>query len=159
MHSKNYFSATKDSVEAVPGVIGSSSSHHNVSIRSGGVSPTSFGVSLETDFNINPEEAAEVAAVVADMDIPDSEFLNAGSISQEEFDSFSSFLGNPGRSLHESTSRIPEPQHNNPLQQEHHSNDANQQNVFQFQNSANPENSQFNLFQNPPTDSSQDFPF
>ena len=106
-------------------------------------------------------EAAEVAAVVADMDIPDSEFLDAGSISQEEFDSFSSFLGNPGRSLHDSTSTIPEPQHSNPLQQEHqdHSNEANQQNVFQFQNSTNSQTSQYNLFQHPPTDSSQDFPF
>jgi hypothetical protein len=95
------------------------------------------------------------------MDIPDSEFLNAGSISQEEFDSFSSFLGNPGRSLHDSTSRIAPPQHSNPLQQEqqNNSNDANQENVFQFQNSTNPQNSQFNLFQHPPTDSSQDFPF
>ena len=139
------------------GVIGSTSHHHNVNIQSGAVSPNPFGVNIESDFNINPEEAAEVAAAVADMDIPDSEFLNAGSITQEEFDSFSSFLGSAGRSLQPTTSNTT-PHHNNPLQpQQNLSSEVNQQNTFPFHNP--PENSQFGLFQHPSTDSSHDFEF
>ena len=95
------------------------------------------------------------------MDIPDSEFLDAGSISQEEFDSFSNFLGNPGRSLQASTSAMSQSQHSNPLQQgpTEHSNDSNQHNVFPFANPNDPHSSQFDLFQHQPADSSQDFPF
>ena len=142
----------------MPGVIGSSSSHHNVGIRSGGVSPNSFGVSLDSDFNINPEEAAEVAAAVADMDIPDSDFLDAGSISQEEFDTFSSLLGGTT-----SSSSIQPPSANmsttHPLQQQQQaSTENNQQDVFSFQPN-NPQNSQFDLFQHSNADDSDDFPF
>ena len=146
----------------MPGIIGSSS-QHNVNIRSSGVSPSSFGVNLENDFNINPEEAAEVAAAVADMDIPDSEFLNAGSISQEEFDSFSSFLGNPGRQLQATAASNIGTNQGNSLELGNPQDDLNaviQQNDFPFNaQPPNPQNSEFNLFQHPPTDSSQDFPF
>lgn len=156
-----YFRSTKDNVAAVSGVIGSTSHHHSVNIQSDGVSPTAFGVNIESDFNINPEEAAEVAAAVADMDIPDSEFLNAGSITQEEFDSFSNFLGSAGRSLQASTSNTTLHHTNNPLQQPHqdHSGEVNPQNAFAFHNPSNSQSSQFSLFQHPSTDSSQDFQF
>ena len=137
--------------------------HHTVTIPSGGVSPTSFGVNIESDFNINPEEAAQVAAAVADMDIPDSEFLNAGTISQEEFDSLSNFLGNTGRSLHSSTNPTT-PHFNNPLQQQQQGqpseeNQQQQQDTFHpFQNPSHSQNPQFDLFQHP-SNPSQDFQF
>ena len=154
------FSSTKDNAGTVSGVIGATS-HHNVGIPSGGVSPNSFGVNLETDFNINPEEAAEVAAAVADMDIPDSDFLNAGSITQEEFDSFSNFLGNAGRSLQAPTSN-PTLHDNISLQtqQDTSSEGVNQSNVFPFHHPSTSQSSQFDLYQHQPsTDSSQDFQF
>ena len=165
-----HFSSGKGDTEVVPGVIGSSS-HRGVNIRSGRVSPNAFGVNIESDFNINPEEAAEVAAAVADMDIPDSEFLNAGSISQEEFDSFSNLLGNPGpSSFQPSGTNMTTPENNILAQQHHQSNqimhhhppDAVQNNdVFSFQNHPvqNPQESQFNLFQSSSNDSSSEFPF
>lgn len=158
-----HFSANKDNSEPVPGVIGSSSSHHSVGIRSSGVSPNSFGVNLDSDFNINPEEAAEVAAAVADMDIPDSDFLDAGSISQEEFDTFSSLLGETtsGGSIPSTSANIDH--HNHPLHQphqQHHpsSSGTNQENVFPFQQT-NPQPPQFDLFQHPTGDDSDEFPF
>ena len=165
-----HFSSGKGDTEVVPGVIGSSS-HRGVNIRSGGVSPNAFGVNIESDFNINPEEAAEVAAAVADMDIPDSEFLNAGSISQEEFDSFSNLLGNPGPSSFQTPGTNMTTPENNILAQQHHQSnqimhhhppDAVQNNdVFSFQNHPvqNPQESQFNLFQSSSNDSSSEFPF
>ena len=133
-------------------MIGSSSTHRNVGIRSGGVSPNSFGVSLDSDFNINPEEAAEVAAAVADMDIPDSDFLDPGSISQEELDTFSSLLDETT-----SASSI-QPSSVNVDSNQLPSSGPNQENVFQFQQN-HPQNPQFDLFQHPTPDDSDDFPF
>ena len=143
--------------------VGASSEHHTVSIPSGGVSPTAFGVNIESDFNINPEEAAQVAAAVADMDIPDSDFLNAGTISQEEFESLSNFLGDAGRSLHSSTNPTSS-DFNNQLQpqqpgQPSEENQQQQQNAFhQFQNPPHSKNPQFDLFSQS-SDSSQNFQF
>ena len=119
-------------------------------------------MNLDSDFNINPEEAAEVAAAVADMDIPDSDFLDAGSISQEEFDTFSSLLGETTSTsaIQSSSVNIGASHSNHQLQQPQHqsSNEPNQENVFPFQQN-NPQNPQFDLFQHPDPDDSDEFPF
>ena len=97
------------------------------------------------------------------MDIPDSDFLDAGSISQEEFDTFSSLLGETtsGASLPAPPVNV-DPNHgNHPLNQQDHqsSSGTNQENVFPF-HQTNPQNHQFDLFQHPnDVEDSDDFPF
>ena len=96
------------------------------------------------------------------MDIPDSDFLDAGSISQEEFDTFSSLLGETtsGASLPAPSVNIDSNHVNHPLYQQHHqsSSGTNQENVFPFQQT-DPQNPQFDLFQHPSAEDSDDFPF
>ena len=103
-----------------------------------------------------------MAAAVADMDIPDADFLNSGTISQEEFDSLTDLLGNvnePSNAMEGAPSNTG-PSFGNQHHQGRTTAELDQDpNAFQPDAVSAQHNQQIDMFHNSSTSKLQDFQF